>query len=406
MQTKTLIKIAIKSILGKKLRSFLTIGGVILGIGAIVFLVSLGYGLQNLLVERITGLDALRIIDVTTVKSQIIRINDEAKQRFLSFEPVEQVELQVNLPGRIRFGGSSTDVVVFGATKEYLDMSSVKADVGSVYENNQDSIIVNTSVLNLVGVDPKDYEQTLGKTATIELVLLSELVNADTTTQVNSEDSQTVTKELPIVGIIDDNETPYIYIPLSLLTGENVVNFSQAKVKVDNQANLETIRNNIESLGFNTSSAADTVQQIDQIFTIFRFVLGGFGAIGLIVAALGMFNTLTVSLLERTREIGLMKALGAKRKDIFLLFLVEALLISGVGGVLGIGFGYLLGESGNFLLNQLASVTGNQSVDIFYTPVVFMVIIFVFSLTVGFLTGLFPSQRAGKLNPLDALRYE
>ncbi|MCA9392216.1 ABC transporter permease [candidate division WWE3 bacterium] len=392
--------------MGKKLRSFLTIGGVILGIGAIVFLVSLGYGLQELLVERITGLDALRIIDVTTVKSQIIRLNDEAKQRFLSFEPVEQVELQVNLPGRIRFGGSSTDVVVFGATKEYLQMASVKSDVGNVYENNQDAIIVNTSVLNLVGVDPQAYEQTLGKDASIELVLLTELLNNDTTAQDGGEESTSVTKELPIVGIIDDNETPYVYIPLSLLRSENVVNFSQAKVKVKNQAELEAIRNNIESLGFNTSSAADTVQQIDQIFTIFRVVLAGFGAIGLIVAALGMFNTLTVSLLERTREIGLMKALGAKRKDIFLLFLVEALLISGIGGLLGIGFGYLLGEGGNFMLNQLAQATGNDPVDIFYTPVVFMVIIFVFSLSVGFLTGLFPSQRAGKLNPLDALRYE
>lgn len=399
MRVKTLLKIAFKSIMGKKLRSFLTIGGVVMGIGAIVFLVSLGFGLQNLIVERITGLDALRTIDVSTVKSQIIRLNNEAKSRFANFPEVERVEMQVNLPGRLKFGGSSTDVVVFGAPRDYLKLASVRTDFGQVYEDSWEAVIVNTAVLNLVGYTEETYEDAINNTATLELVLLTEILN-------EGSETKAVTKELKIEGVITDNETPYIYVPASLLEKEGVVNYSQAKVMVKDQNDLTTIRNNIEALGFTTSSAADTVQQINQIFTIFRVVLAGFGGIGLVVASLGMFNTLTVSLLERTREVGLMKALGARRKDIFRLFLFEALLISGIGGIMGIAFGVGLGEFGNFLLNRLAQATGNEGVDIFYTPIFFVAGIFMFSLLVGFLTGLFPSRRAGTISPLDALRYE
>lgn len=404
MRLKILIKIALKSILGKKLRSFLTIGGVILGIGAIVFLVSLGYGLQNLLIERITGLDALRIIDVTTVKSQIIRLDSEIKNTFLGFEEVEDVQFLVNLPGRLSFGGSTTDVVVYGVTKEYMEVSGVNPEFGELFENNDRAMILNTSVLDLVGVDQANYESIVGESTSAEYILLQDLITPfDSTEEI---ERKVVEKEFPIVAVVDDNQTPYIYVPLSFLEEEGVVNYSQAKVKVYNQEQLEAVRTNIESLGFSTSSAADTVRQIDQIFGVFRIILAAFGAIGLAVAALGMFNTLTVSLLERSREIGLMKALGAKQNDIFLLFLFEALLISGIGGLLGILFGIGIGELGNYGLNRLAAATGNEPVDIFSTPVVFIGIIFVFSLTVGFLTGLFPSRRAGKLNPLDALRYE
>ena len=354
--------------------------------------------------ERITGLDALRIIDVSTVKSQVIRLNAELKERLLGFEEVEDVQFIVNLPGRLSFGGSTTDVVVFGVTNEYLKVSGVFPQHGESFQNDDRAIIVNTSVLDLVGVDKDQYGSMVGQSTSAEYILLQDLI-----TPFDSEEEfekKVVEKEFPIVGVIDDNQTPYIYVPLSFLEEEGVVNYSQAKVKVFNQDQLETVRTNIESLGFSTTSAADTVRQIDQIFGVFRIILGAFGAIGLAVAAIGMFNTLTVSLLERSREIGLMKALGAKQNDIFLLFLFEALLISGIGGILGIFFGVGVGEFGNYLLNRLAVATGNEPVDIISTPLVFIGIILVFSLTVGFLTGLFPSRRAGKLNPLDALRYE
>jgi len=368
---------------------------------AIVFLVSFAYGVQELIIDRATGLDALRIIDVSTVRSQIVKLDDLTIQRFQDFSEVEDVEPLLNVPGKINYGGSSTDIVIFSASPEYLNMGSVKVDQGNYYSETDNSVIVNTAVLNLIGINEDAYNKVIGSKAEVKILLQEDLFEEGST-----KESKTAIRELNIVGVIADTETPYVFLPFSILKEQGVVNYSQAKVKVYDGTQLETIRLQLESLGFSTSSAADTVDQIDQIFTIFRVILAAFGSIALVVSSLGMFNTLTVSLLERTREVGLMKALGAKKKVVFTLFLSESLLIAVVGGSLGILMGWLAGEGVNFLLNRLAIATGNESVDIFQTPVIFVVGIVLFSFVVGFLTGLYPSRRASSLNPLDALRFE
>lgn len=401
MRLSVIFKIAFKNLMGKKTRSVLTIGGVMVGIGAIVFLVSLAYGVQYLIVERATGLDALRIIDVSTVKSKVIKLNDDAVDNFKGLAEIDLVEALVNMPGKINYGGSATDVVIFATTPEYLEMASVKVDQGSYYEEDEEGMIVNTAVLNLIGVSEQNYTDMLDNKAGVDIIIQKELLDEE-----DDDKSKTVTKELKIVGIIDDADTPYLFIPLKVATGEGVVNYSQAKVKMKDATGLEDLRQKIEAIGFSTSSAADTVEQINSIFSIFRIILGSFGAIALGVAAIGMFNTLTVSLLERTREVGLMKALGVKKKEVFILFLSESFLISLIGGLLGIAFGWFAGESVNFILAQLARSTGNEAVDIFTTPVAFVGVIIVFSMVVGFVTGIYPSRRASSLNPLDALRYE
>jgi len=401
MKLSVIFKIALKSLLGKKTRTLLTVGGVVVGIAAIVFLVSLAYGVQELVIEKATGLDALRVIDVSTVKSKIIKLDRDSVERLEAFSEVESVEPLINAPGTINYGGSATDVVVFAASPEYLTMASVNTAKGRYYNPDESGILVNTSVLNLIGVSEDNYEGTVGEKASVDILLQAEMLG-----KTEETDNKDITKELSIVGVIDDTETPYIFIPLDLLKTNGVVNYSQAKVKVTDSENLDGIREQIEAMGFGTSSAADTVQQIDQIFSIFRIILGSFGAIALIVSALGMFNTLTVSLLERTREVGLMKALGAKRNAVFGLFLSEALIISVIGGLLGVFLGWAGGEGANFLLNRLAASTGNDPVDIFTTPIVFVLGIILFSFFVGFFTGMYPSGRASRLNPLDALRYE
>lgn len=316
-------------------------------------------------------------------------------------EGVEAVENLVNIPGRISYGGSATDVVIFAASPEYLKMASVKTDYGKEYSSGNENTIVNTSVLNLMGIKEVNYDSALNEEAKITLLIPAELLGQEQGSEVKE-----VEKILKIVGVISDTETPYLFIPLQVAKEEGVINYSQAKVKVTDSTKLEDVRQKFESLGFSTTSAADTVQQIDQIFSIFRVILASFGSIALVVSALGMFNTLTVSLLERTREVGLMKALGAKRSAVFALFLSESLLISIIGGVIGILLGWGAGELTNFLLNRLAAVTGNEAVDIFQTPLLFIGGILIFSFMVGFLTGLYPSKRASSLNPLDALRYE
>ena len=114
-----ILKLAMKSIWSRKLRSLITVGGVILGIGAIVFLVSLGYGLQDLVTEQVTGINALRIIDVASEKSAVLKINDESLNNFAGIGDVEQVVPVINTAGKLKVGTSVIDGVIYGADKRY-----------------------------------------------------------------------------------------------------------------------------------------------------------------------------------------------------------------------------------------------------------------------------------------------
>jgi ABC-type antimicrobial peptide transport system permease subunit len=209
-----------------------------------------------------------------------------------------------------------------------------------------------------------------------------------------------------IVGIVPDQKTPTVVMDVSGLKRLSVGSFSSSKVKVDNQTNVAVVRKQIENIGYSTEYVGDTVSQITQVFSIFRIVLGAFGLVALAVAAIGTFNTLTISLLERIREIGLLKALGMGNRDIYKLFLSESLFISLIGGVLGIIIGVGIGQIINSILSYMASQAHADNVTIFVTPLAFGIGTAVFSLLVGFLTGWYPARRAVKTDALDALRYE
>jgi putative ABC transport system permease protein len=128
--------------------------------------------------------------------------------------------------------------------------------------------------------------------------------------------------------------------------------------------------------------------------------------VALAVSAIGMFNTMTIALLERTNEIGIMKAIGASNSDIRLLFLVESILIGFFGGLGGLIIGIGGTKVINLFFNVFASRMGGQSMEIFYTPMWFVAFIMIFSTLIGFFTGVYPARRAEKLNPLMALRYK
>ena len=155
-----------------------------------------------------------------------------------------------------------------------------------------------------------------------------------------------------------------------------------------------------------TTSVIDTVEQINNLFSTLRQVLALMGAVALMVASLGMFNTLTVSLLERTREIGLMKAMGMKSYEVQELFLTESMVMGFFGGFSGIIFGFLSGKFLGFVLSAIAVFKGVGYIDISYLPIPFVILILVLSLIVGLATGIYPAQRATKISALNALRYE
>jgi putative ABC transport system permease protein len=158
--------------------------------------------------------------------------------------------------------------------------------------------------------------------------------------------------------------------------------------------------------GLLVSSLSDTVDQANQIFGIIQIVLISFGIIALIVSAIGMFNTMTIALLERTGEIGIMKSIGASRSSISIMFIAESTIMGILGGIGGVVVGILGGKIFNTMINLVASRFGGQSVNLFYSPMWFIVVIVVFAGFVGLFTGIVPARRASKIDPLDALRYK
>jgi len=398
MDTKYLIKLSLKNLLSNRLRTLLTLSGVVIGVASIIFLVSLGFGLQNLVTSEVATMAEMEMIAITPGDSEIIMLNDENNEKIKSISGVEKVGKVINVAARINYQKSAVDSVAYGVDENYIELNDITAKQGQMFSDSEArEVVINNATVELLGV--KDSSEMIGKKLNFDFIITSDLLDSDGKKTIKNQ-------ELEVVGIKDNNGSPTVYLPEKILIANGAKYYSSIKIKVDNRSELDSIREVIENMGFKTEYVGDTVTQIDQIFDIFKIVLGGFGAIAMAVAALGMLNTLTVSLLERIREIGLMKALGIIDKDIRKLFLFEALIIGVSGGLIGMVFGYITGILLNIVINVAASASGAGAVDLFYTPWYFAVGIAVFSVIIGLITGLYPAKRAVKINALDALRYE
>lgn len=400
----------------RKLRSFLTIGGMAVGISLVVFLVSLGFGLQQLIRSQITNAEALTVLDVSKGESTLLRLDNETIKEFSKIDNVQDVSPSLSLSGQLTNADSVTDIAIYGIEPEFLSIEGVKVSFGEEFTDpSAPEIIVTTTALGLIGIE--DYVSAIGKEYGLKVLVPTKVEG--------TEEEELVQKELQVKirGIITDTEElSILYAPIQYLVsigftpdyqeakvkveGLEGSEYNLAKIKVTDESQLPIVRKQIEAMGYQVDSIADTVGQIDKIFLIFQVVVAAFGAIAMFVAAMGALNTLTVSLLERTREIGLMKSLGATGIDIYKLFLVEAVVIGMTGGLVGIGIGSGLAELANMGLNFLARRAGGDPVDIFYSPFSFILVILGIVLVVSFITGLYPARRAAKINPLDALRYE
>lgn len=405
MKIRVLIDFAWKGLWSHRMRAILTIGAVSIGISAIVFLVSLGFGLERLVTEQVANFNAFTIIDVPSANLKTGKINQEAIERIEKIGHIASVDQVVDLAGRVHLGAdnSSVETVVVAVEQNYFRLAEIPLKTGRFFRKGADNeVVINAELANMLGL--KTTDKDLGKTLSLDMIISEDLRAAD----LKEGPITKSVEKLKIVGITNDKDGPIIYLPLSIARANEVINSTTLKIKVDDpdEQNVERIRKAIENTGFSTEYIGDTTKQINQVFSLFRIILGGFGLIALVVAALGTFNTLTISLMERIREVGLLKILGMKRKAIFKLFITESLIIGVFGGILGIALGSLVGWSMNMFLRYLANQADAEAVAIYYTPPLFFLIAFMGSLLVGFFTGFYPAYKAIKTSALDALRYE
>ncbi len=310
------------------------------------------------------------------------------------------------IPAQIEIGGLSSGITVNAVSPSYFRLSGIQTKKGDLFkEGEKHKIIISSAALKSFNIS--DYGKALSEIAALKLYLPKKTeTDNENGNLVEEIEEINLVSDFQIAGVIEDDSMSYIYLPLSDISHLNLPSFSRAKIKVSRQEELENVRRQITEMGFTVSALSDTIEEANKIFQAVQIVLSLFGAVALIVSAIGMFNTMTIALLERTQEIGIMKSLGASNKDVWKLFLVESVLIGFLGGISGIIVGLAGGEVSNFGINKLAHSLGGGAVDLFYTPSEFIMIILVFSTVVGFLTGLYPARRAARLNVLDALRYK
>lgn len=451
------------NLFARKSRSVVTVLGMSIGIAAIVFLVSIGYGLQDLVISEATRLEELKHITVSTQQGSKLNLDDEALADFSNISQVQEALPMVAIVGEMSYEQSISSVPVYAVTTNYLKESAFEPIAGDVFQSEElfytgeeasekeakatpvptivdsadsavpselidvpegedfieldseslqedsakleevnlpDSalteLVINTAALDVIGI-PQD--EAVGKSIKLGFTV---------TDQFLPDDKKIIStpKEFTIVGVLQDDTATALYVPFVDLRLLGIDKFSEVRVILANQDDVTLVREQIESMGFLTTSVVDTIAEIEQLFSSLRLGLGLIGAFGLSIAALGMFNTLTVSLLERTREIGLMKTIGMKSVEIRLLFLVESLLMGILGGIIGLLLGFLGGKLLSLILSTYSLSQAGNAIDISTIPFRFVLLVVSLSFLVGYITGFFPARRATRISALDALRYE
>ncbi|MDD3731545.1 MAG: FtsX-like permease family protein, partial [candidate division Zixibacteria bacterium] len=190
-------------------------------------------------------------------------------------------------------------------------------------------------------------------------------------------------------------------------TGDSIEqNYSEITLNLDPLYSTEKVIDSVEALGFRTFSFARQFKEISRFFFYFDLFLGIIGLIALITASLGIVNTMVMSIIERKREIGLMKSLGADEPDIRLLFLFESAMIGTFGATIGIIFGWLITRLASFIARIIMTKQGFDEIELFALPGWLILIAFLFGLLVSLVAGFYPASRAARVDPVEALRNE
>lgn len=441
MNLRDIAELAFQRFRTRGLRFFLTVLGVSVGIAVVFFLVSLGFGLQEIVIGRIVTSESLVSLDVIPAEEaeKLLPITDERVAEFRQIEFVQDVSPLLSVPTEIQYNDLRAQTLTQAVHPSYFRYAGLKTERGEFYGDTATSeIVVASTVLRLFEIPP---EEALGKEVRLTFffpketgMTLAASPESATVEQGSEESSSgeegtetpaappplsfsaaiegesavnvvTVPVAFKIIGVIEA-ETNSIYVPLRTLSSLSNITYSQAKVRVGNTEQIEPVRAKLSQRGYTVRALTDTLNQLNKIFRFTQAALATLGIIALFIASVGMFNTMTISLLERTREVGTLKTIGATRRDVWMIFLFEALMIGVFGGIGGLAIGYGLTLVVNAAMNILARRLGGEAVSLFLIPAWFVFAILGVALIVGLFTGLYPARRAAKIDALQAMKRE
>ncbi|MEY2664983.1 MAG: hypothetical protein RLZZ480_88 [Candidatus Parcubacteria bacterium] len=404
MRIQDLAQLSTRMFKTNPLRTWLTILGMGVGTGAVVVLVGLGFGLQKIILEQIVFGETLLSLGVSATGARGLELTSDTVIDFEKKPQVLDAAPLARFPALVTYKGLTGNVFVQGVEPPYLRYAGVSATAGEVFTDadagDTNSIMLSPAVLKLFGIEDEKMKDFIGQKVSIRLLVPAE----DGTDAVNEI---VIDKEYTVRGITKEQGVLNAMMMLPELRNYvGVEEYERIQVRVDTNENLPIVEKELIEAGYRVTALSKTVEQASKIFQGIQVVLATFGGIALVVSAIGMFNTMTVTLLERTKEIGIMRTLGASPNDVKYLFVSESVVVGFMGGLTGTAMGVTFGLVINFLLNIVAGQFGGQAVALFAFPLNFLAFIIIFSAAVGYLTGIFPAKRAAKLNPLDAIRYE
>lgn len=399
-----LISLSLRNFKVKTGRTFLTVLGIGVSFATIFFLISLGYGLQNILLKEISSEEMLLTLDVYSPNQTVLPLDSKFTEAIRQTKKASKIDPIIATRGQMDISGTSFEVLIQGVSQDFFKSNDQKIKKGIAPKESENTALITSELEKLlIGEnnikDGKGGYEILGSNIKLTYYI-PELVDGNEIIKVEEAPEQ-----FKIIGSLDGGSGNYLYIPFSKVSNFNLP-YYRVKILAKDYKALDEIKAKIAELGFSASSVADTVDQANKIFNILKIILAFFGVAALIVSIVGMINTMTIALLERTNEIGVMKIFGIAESDIQKLFMLESTIIGFLGGVSGLVMGYVFSQIFNLSILFLASTLGGKSVNLFYYPMWFIIAIVAFASFVGLVTGYFPSKRAAKLDPLVALRYK
>jgi len=400
VQLKTLALLSGRMFTSGSMRTILTILGISISIGVIMFLISFGYGLQKTVLGRITTEDSLLSLVVTLPEETLI--SKDRIEEIRKFKEVEKISPLVEYNGNMEMANVQIDSAIFMVDSDYFSLAGLMGQDGTPLKVEEGDVVISSAVAILMGFEK---DEAIGK----KIKLSPTTVSGIEAGIIDEKDISLLNKEkktLNISGVISDDQSAFSYVLNTEFRDLNIEGYIEAKVKVRDEKSLDIIKEDLINKGYIISSISDTVDETRKIFRGIQAVLGFFGFIALVISAIGMLNIMTIVLLERTQEIGIMKAIGASNSDIWKIVISDAVIIGFLGGIGGSVIGIGTSKLFNFAFNILANRIGSQSVEIFQMPPGFMFVIIIFSAVIGFATGIWPAIRASRIAPLEAIKYK
>lgn len=413
MVLKYIIKTAYKGLTANKFRSFLTILGILIGISSIILIVSIGQGAQNLVLNQVQSMGSKNIFilpgkhDTSMSSGFSMIMSDSLKNRDL-----DELKKKSNVPNAVnvfpivlstslvKYGNNTYRPMVFGSTPELMALYDTFPDQGEMFTEED---ITNKSLVVILGEKVKN-----------ELFGADEAIGR----RIKIKDTS-----FSVIGIFPKsgqkgfmNFDDIIFVPYS--TAQTYIlgtkYYNRLVIEVDSEENVARAKSDIENTlrdshniqdskddDFSIETTESMINSISIITNVLTLFLASVASISLIVGGVGIMNIVLVSVTERTKEIGLRKALGATQKDILYQFLLESVFLTGVGGISGVIIGTIFSFFVSYILTNFAGYDWPFSFSISAAVLGFSV-----SALIGLVFGLYPAKKAAQLSPIEALRRE